>query len=285
MLTITSTTSTAATTDIAGVTVNGVIAVTAPPTMTPITALAVTAMDVAGETANNRMTAALQDLAGLRRDLADDEISALEADAFAMYLKTMDLLKLDPEKAFTRRSGRRSSGPPRAARAAMRRAPAAVPTTCGPPGRRSPQASSGSRSTSCSPTTTATGRSARTSRSPACCSGAGVHAGHRRPRTRRARRASGRGASAASSRQDDVKPRQPKQSAFQATAGASCAHRSRPTASSGPVAAPQEQACMRTPSGFGRAGRRKLARGKRGSNRRRGAVLPSRRSPPQAAVS
>ena len=101
MLTITSTTSTAATTDIAGVTVNGVIAVTAPPTMKPITALAVTAMDVAGETANNRMTAALQDLAGLRRDLADDEISALEADAFATYLRTMDLLELDPDKAFT----------------------------------------------------------------------------------------------------------------------------------------------------------------------------------------
>ena len=101
MLTITGTTSTAATADIAGVTVNGVIAVTAPPTMKAITALAVTAMDVAGETANQRMTEALQDLAGLRRDLADDEISALEADAFAAYLRTMDLLELDPATAFT----------------------------------------------------------------------------------------------------------------------------------------------------------------------------------------
>ena len=87
--------------DIAGATVNGVITIPAPPTMQPVTAAAVTSMDVAARHANDTMTAALADLDTLRRDMLDDEIAALEADAFATYLRTMDLLELDPESAFT----------------------------------------------------------------------------------------------------------------------------------------------------------------------------------------
>lgn len=97
MLTTTSTN----TADIAGVTVNGVIRVPAPPTMKPVTAAAVTAMDVAAESANARMLAALQDLAGLRGDVADDEIAALERDAFDTYIAAMDLLELSPQEAFS----------------------------------------------------------------------------------------------------------------------------------------------------------------------------------------
>lgn len=101
MLTTTSTISSAAITDIAGVTVNGVISIPAPPTMKPVTAAAVRPMDVAARHANDTMTAALADLESLRRDMLDDEIAALEADVFAAYLRTMDLLELDPAAAFT----------------------------------------------------------------------------------------------------------------------------------------------------------------------------------------
>ena len=103
MLITTATTSRTATTvaDIAGVTVNGVITIAAPPTMQPVTATAVTAMDVAVRHANDTMTAALADLESLRRDMLDDEIAALEADVFAAYVRTMDLLRLDPDTAFS----------------------------------------------------------------------------------------------------------------------------------------------------------------------------------------
>lgn len=101
MLTTTSTISTAALADIAGVSVNGAVCITTPPTMAAVSASVVTAMDVAAETANARMTGALTDLAGLRRVIADDELAALEADALASYLRRMDLLELAPEQAFT----------------------------------------------------------------------------------------------------------------------------------------------------------------------------------------
>ena len=97
----TTTKTTAALADIAGLSVNGAVRITTPPTMAPATAAVVTAMDVAAETANARMTGALTDLTGLRRDLGDDETAALEADAFASYLRTMDLLELAPEQAFS----------------------------------------------------------------------------------------------------------------------------------------------------------------------------------------
>ena len=97
----TTTKTTAMLADIAGVSVNGAVRITTPPTMAPATAAVVTAMDIAAETANARMTGALTDLTGLRRDLADDELAALEADAFASYLRTMDLLELAPEQAFS----------------------------------------------------------------------------------------------------------------------------------------------------------------------------------------
>jgi len=87
--------------DIPGVTVNGAISITAPPTMRPVTATAVSAIDVAVEYATATMTAALADLNALHRDMLDDEIAALEADAFAAYIRTMDLLELDPAAAFT----------------------------------------------------------------------------------------------------------------------------------------------------------------------------------------
>ena len=87
--------------DIAGATVNGVVSIPAPPTMKPVTAAAITPMDVAARHANDTMVAALTDLDSLRRDMLDDEIAALEADVFATYVRTMDLLELDPDSAFT----------------------------------------------------------------------------------------------------------------------------------------------------------------------------------------
>jgi hypothetical protein len=101
MLATTTNHSAATIADIAGATVNGVLSIPAPPTMQPVTATAVTAMDVAVRHANDTMIAALADLDSLRRDMLDDEIAALEADAFAAYVRTMDLLELDPESAFT----------------------------------------------------------------------------------------------------------------------------------------------------------------------------------------
>ena len=102
MLTATTSSSTASTVaDIAGATLNGVITITAPPTMPAVTAAAVTALDVAAEHANTTMLAAVADLEVLRRDTLDEEeIAALEADAFAVYVRTMDLLELDPAAAF-----------------------------------------------------------------------------------------------------------------------------------------------------------------------------------------
>ena len=102
MLTNAATTSRTATTvaDIPGATLNGVITITAPPTMAAVIATAVTAFDVAARHANDAMLAALADLEGLRRDMLDEDLDALEADAFATYVRTMDLLELDPASAF-----------------------------------------------------------------------------------------------------------------------------------------------------------------------------------------
>jgi hypothetical protein len=97
---LTATTSSSTVADIAGATLNGVITITAPPTMTAVTATAVTALDVAAEHANTTMLAALADLEALRRDMLPEDLDALEGDAFAAYLRTMDLLKLDPASAF-----------------------------------------------------------------------------------------------------------------------------------------------------------------------------------------
>jgi hypothetical protein len=87
--------------DIAGANLNGVISIPAPPTMQSVTGAAVTSMDVAAQHANDTMIAALADLDALRRDMLADEIEALEADVFATYVRTMDLLELDPDSAFS----------------------------------------------------------------------------------------------------------------------------------------------------------------------------------------
>ena len=68
--------------------------------MPAVTATVVTALDVAAQYANDAMLAALADLEGLRRDMLPEDLDALEADAFATYLRTMDLLELDPAAAF-----------------------------------------------------------------------------------------------------------------------------------------------------------------------------------------
>ena len=93
-------------------------------TMQPVTATAVTAMDVAVPHANDTMTAALADLNRCAATCSTTRSPRWKPDVFAAYVRTMDLLELVPTRRSAPAGGRSSRTPPCSARGARaRRAP------------------------------------------------------------------------------------------------------------------------------------------------------------------